>query len=96
MVKTWASTTEAKKYLDSLGLSKKLSPRNKSLLLKQMQKESLEADGFSPDYLKIKSKSTIADDQFEAAKNILEKKIEEKTGGIIGSKFGEVKDEKKT
>jgi hypothetical protein len=94
MVKTWSSTSEAKRYLDSLNLSKSLSSRNQQALIKQMQKEDLELEGISLDYMKRKTTKTASKDQFEAAKDILDNKIKEKTDGIIGAKIGEVKDGK--
>ncbi len=96
LVKTWSSTAEAKSYLDSLNLSGSLSPRNKHSLIKQMQLEDLILEGISPEYLKKKGLKTVAKDQFEVAKDLLENKIKEKTGGIIGPTFGEVKDEKES
>jgi hypothetical protein len=93
LVKTWSSTGEAKRYLDSLNLSRTLSPRNRQSLIRQMQKEDLELEGISLEYLKRKTTKTASKDQFEAAKDILENKIKDKSGGVIGAKIGEVKDE---
>jgi hypothetical protein len=58
-----------------------------------MQKEDLELEGISLEYLKRKTTKTASKDQFEAAKDILENKIKDKSGGVIGAKIGEVKDE---
>jgi hypothetical protein len=53
---TFNNVTEARQYLTSIGIgSLNRSNRNKSIANRAMQEEALSADGFNPDYGKVKT-----------------------------------------
>jgi len=92
LVRTYASTSLAKAFLEDTNLFETLSDRNRASLMKQMQLETLELEGMNPDYIQVKGKRTISSDQFEAAKSLLKEKVDERTGGeILGARPGEIK-----
>lgn len=92
IVKEQTSTNDAKNYLEKVGLFTTLSPRNRSTLLKQIQKETLISEGIDPSYVQKKGQRTMAEDQFEKAKELLNEKVEEKSGQILGPNLGEIKE----
>ena len=77
------STTDAVNYLESKGLMKPLRTRGGNVLIKQMQKESMDLDGIDPSYAKRKGIKTVSSDQIQAAKDILKQKQEANTSGAI-------------
>jgi len=90
------SFTEAVNYLQRLGLVKSSAEDlNRASFMTEMQREALEADGFSTSYLDRKSKDTISKDQMAKATELLNKKLnknKEEGGAILGATPGEVKD----
>ena len=85
------STTEAISYLESLGLMKPLRTRGNRALIRKMQEENLILEGLDSGYLNKKGLTKVNPDQYEAARDILEKKRSDKSGAILGAKPGEVK-----
>lgn len=83
-------TSEALQYLNRIGLSKTLSSRNRSTLIKQLELEDLELENIDPSYRKSKTK--ISQDQFEKAREILRHKTSF-GGEILGKGFGQTKKE---
>jgi len=81
--------SEAVNYLQKLGLIKS-SPEdlNRATFMKEMQREALEADGFSTSYVDGKSMTKATE---LLAKN-LQKKKREQGGAVLGATPGEVKD----
>jgi hypothetical protein len=91
IVKTYPTTQSAIKYLKASGLFDSLTKRNRHLLMKQLQKEDLVLEGINPKYLKRSGRAKA--DQFEVAREMLEKKIGDKGAPILGANLGEVKDD---
>ena len=83
-------TTEAINYFEASGLMGPLRTRGNRPLIKQMQRETLSLEGFSESYLD--PKSTVSNDQFEKARNILNQRREDQTSSaILGPNPGEAK-----
>ena len=85
-------TVDARNYLESVGLLKTIKVHQTKSLTKAMQDESLDLDGLNPDSYKPKFSHNISEDQYEAAKKILEQKeAEDLSGAILGANPGEIK-----
>ena len=77
------SAQEAQLYLEEIGIFKSLSSRNRNTLIKQIQTEALESSGIDLSYLERQGKDNLNEDQVKRAKELLEKKQEEKLSGKI-------------
>ena len=75
---------DAYNFLESIGLLKTLSSRNRTSLVKQIQSEVLKSEGIDLSYLEPrKGQANISEDQVQRAKELLQQKQDDNLSGAI-------------